>query len=112
MRLLHVSDTHFFDADYTEEYIRRVSLMIKQAIINYSIDICLHTGDILNRNMPKNGYETYLKYWPECLHVPGNHDDSKQMQVIFPECASGFPYVKNCNGIRFTGIDTSSGKSR
>lgn len=109
MRILHITDTHFSETCQIEEKIMSLSQTVQNTMQCFNIDLCIHTGDILNRNQTYEDYNFYYKHWPSCLHVPGNHDNLHFMKSLFPELSKGFPYIIEKKGIRIVGLDSSSG---
>ena len=109
MRILHATDTHFGRTGNPAEEILRFREIVANATERFRVDAWIHTGDILDRTAPISVYKEYIASEPPFLHVPGNHDDTDAMGGIFHEASDEFPYAKEWNGVRFIGLDSSSG---
>lgn len=109
-RILHITDTHFGITEDAEDEIHGFARKVADLTKQFRVDICLHTGDVLNRPSSEVAYRVYADCRVPCLHVPGNHDNSEMMRDFFPEMATGFPYVVETGSFRIIGLDSSSGK--
>ena len=110
LRILHITDTHFGFTGNGESEIRLFSRNVSEAVKRFHADLCIHTGDVLNRPASEDLYRFYADLRIPCVHIPGNHDDSEMMKKFFPETADGFPYTVEKESFRVIGLDSSSGK--
>ena len=114
VRFIQISDTHI-SADRRPHRGVDAVTALAQAVryAQHGVHFVVHTGDIVSRPPSVDSYRLYRSMIEGVTcplhHIPGNHDDATLMASVLPGVAPEYPWSFLCAGVRFVGLDTSSG---
>ena len=114
VRFVQISDTHITANRHPRRGVDAVTALaqaVKHA--QNGFHFVVHTGDIVSRPPKVASYRLYRSIIEGVTcplhHIPGNHDDGTLMASVLSGIGPEYPWSFLCAGIRFVGLDTSSG---
>ena len=114
VRFAQFADTHIGrDGEHATSPDGSRALQMAVAAVGDGLDFVVHTGDIVSRPADAKAYASYrsLISGLPCpiRHIPGNHDDAALMAESLDSCPAEYPWALMQGGIRFIGLNSSSG---